>query len=489
LILEVIGVSKERAWSWIDGHRSRLVELCDRVWELAELGLVEYESSRLLADELERWGFRVSRGVAGMPTAFTAEWGKGHPVIGIMGEYDALPGLSQKPVPHREPLVEGAPGHGCGHNIHGTSGLAGAIATKTAMEETGIRGTIRFYGCPAEESASGKVWMVRDGAFAGVDAVLSHHPGSMNVASLKSSLANNSVKFHFYGRSSHAAGSPEQGRSALDAVELMNIGVNYMREHIIEKARIHYIIEAGGGQPNVVPDYARSWFYVRAPEREQVEQIYAWVLRIADGADLMAGTTHRVEFLGGCYNLLPNKTLSEIVISNMREIGPPDYTEEELRFAREIGKTVPPEQKRDALRKINFPNWERYMDVDLVQDVIEPWDEGMVMAGSTDVADVSWKAPTMEFGTTAFVLGAPGHSWQATACSGMSIGHKSLIFAAKTIAGSALDLLTKPDLLERAKREFRERLKGRVYRSPIPDEVQPPLEVARAAAEAARRRK
>jgi aminobenzoyl-glutamate utilization protein B len=269
----------------------------------------------------------------------------------------------------------------------------------------------------------------------------------------------------------------------------MNIGVNYMREHIIEKARIHYIIEAGGGQPNVVPDYARSWFYVRAPEREQVEQIYAWVLRIADGADLMAGTTHRVEFLGGCYNLLPNKTLSEVVISNMREIGPPDYTEEELRFAREIGKTVPPEQKRDALRKINFPNWERYMDVDLVQDVIEPWDEGMVMAGSTDVADVSWKAPTMEFGTTAFVLGAPGHSWQATACSGMSIGHKSLIFAAKTIAGSALDLLTKPDLLERAKREFRERLKGRVYRSPIPDEVQPPLEVARAAAEAARRRK
>ena len=450
---------------------------------------MEYESSRLLADELERWGFRVSRGVAGMPTAFTAEWGKGHPVIGIMGEYDALPGLSQKPVPHREPLVEGAPGHGCGHNIHGTSGLAGAIATKTAMEETGIRGTIRFYGCPAEENYDGKVFMVRAGLFDDVDACLSHHPSAVNTARLSSSNAVNSVKFHFYGRSSHAAGSPEQGRSALDAVELMNIGVNYMREHIIEKARIHYIIEAGGGQPNVVPDYARSWFYVRAPEREQVEQIYAWVLRIADGADLMAGTTHRVEFLGGCYNLLPNKTLSEVVISNMREIGPPDYTEEELRFAREIGKTVPPEQKRDALRKINFPNWERYMDVDLVQDVIEPWDEGMVMAGSTDVADVSWKAPTMEFGTTAFVLGAPGHSWQATACSGMSIGHKSLIFAAKTIAGSALDLLTKPDLLERAKREFRERLKGRVYRSPIPDEVQPPLEVARAAAEAARRRK
>ncbi|MEM2893954.1 MAG: amidohydrolase, partial [Candidatus Bathyarchaeia archaeon] len=403
--------------------------------------------------------------------------------------YDALPGLSQRPVPYREPLVEGAPGHGCGHNIHGVSGLAGAIAARIAMEEAGIQGTIRFYGCPAEENYDGKVFMVRAGLFDDVDACLSHHPSAVNTARLSSSNAVNSVKFHFFGRSSHAAGSPEQGRSALDAVELMNVGVNYMREHIIEKARIHYVIEAGGGQPNVVPDYARSWFYVRAPEREQVEQIYAWVLRIADGADLMAGTTHKVEFLGGCYNLLPNKTLSEVVISNMREIGPPKYTDEELKFAREIGKTVPPEQKRDALRKVNFPNWERYVDVDLVQEVIDPWDEGMVMAGSTDVSDVSWKTPTMEFGTSTFVLGAPGHSWQATACSGMSIGHKSLLFAAKTIAGSAIDLLTKPELLERAKREFRERLKGRVYRSPIPDEVQPPLEVARAAAEAARRRK
>ncbi|MEM3005993.1 MAG: amidohydrolase, partial [Candidatus Bathyarchaeia archaeon] len=374
-------------------------------------------------------------------------------------------------------------------NIHGVSGLAGAIAARIAMEEAGIQGTIRFYGCPAEENYDGKVFMVRAGLFDDVDACLSHHPSAVNTARLSSSNAVNSVKFHFFGRSSHAAGSPEQGRSALDAVELMNVGVNYMREHIIEKARIHYVIEAGGGQPNVVPDYARSWFYVRAPEREQVEQIYAWVLRIADGADLMAGTTHKVEFLGGCYNLLPNKTLSEVVISNMREIGPPKYTDEELKFAREIGKTVPPEQKRDALRKVNFPNWERYVDVDLVQEVIDPWDEGMVMAGSTDVSDVSWKTPTMEFGTSTFVLGAPGHSWQATACSGMSIGHKSLLFAAKTIAGSAIDLLTKPELLERAKREFRERLKGRVYRSPIPDEVQPPLEVARAAAEAARRRK
>ncbi|RLI09063.1 amidohydrolase, partial [Candidatus Bathyarchaeota archaeon] len=208
-------------------------------------------------------------------------------------------------------------------------------------------------------------------------------------------------------------------------------------------------------------------------------------LKIAEGAALMTGTTHRVEFLGGCYNLLPNKTLSELVVSNMREISPPEYTEEELEFAKKIGETVPKEQKRDALRKAEFPNLERYVDVDLVQEVLDPWDEGKVMAGSTDVSDVSWVTPTMEFGTTAFVLGAPGHSWQAVACSGMSIGHKSLIFAAKTIAGAALDLITKPELLKRAQEEFKKRMKDRAYKCPIPDDVQPPLEVARAAAEAA----
>jgi len=310
----------------------------------------------------------------------------------------------------------------------------------------------------------------------------------VNTTGLGSSNAVNSVKFHFYGKSSHAAGSPEQGRSALDAVELMNVGVNYLREHIIEKARIHYVTEVGGGQPNVVPDYARSWYYVRAPERDQLERIYARVLKIAEGAALMTGTTHKVEFLGGCYNILPNKALSDLVLANMREIGPPEYTDEEMEFARKIGETVPREQKRDALRKSEFPNWERYVDVDLVQEVIDPWDEGKVMAGSTDVSDVSWKTPTLEFGTTTNVLGAPGHSWQWVACGAMSIGHKSLLFAAKTIAGAALDLLTKPEMLEKAWDEFSERMKGRAYSSPIPDEVKPPLEVARKAAEALTRR-
>ncbi|MEM2893338.1 MAG: amidohydrolase, partial [Candidatus Bathyarchaeia archaeon] len=393
--------------------------------------------------------------------------------------YDALPGLSQRPVPYREPLVEGAPGHGCGHNIHGVSGLAGAIAARIAMEEAGIQGTIRFYGCPAEESASGKVWMVRDGVFAGVDAVLSHHPSSMNVASLKSSLANNSVKFHFFGRSSHAAGSPEQGRSALDAVELMNVGVNYMREHIIEKARIHYVIEAGGGQPNVVPDYARSWYLIRAPEREQVEELYKRILDISRGAELMTETRCEVEFIKGVSNKIPNRTLSEIITANMREIGAPEYTDEELRFAERIAETIPTEAKREELRKSGRPDWEELMDILIDRSIPEPWGEGEVSSGSTDVADVSWQAPTIEFSTTAYVLGTPGHSWQVVAQSGMGIGHRSLIFAAKTIASSALDLLERRELLERAWEEFKSRLKGRNYRSPIPTDAKPPLELWR----------
>jgi aminobenzoyl-glutamate utilization protein B len=445
---------------------------------------MESRSSKLLADELERHGFKVERGVAGMPTAFVATWGRGHPVIGIMGEYDALPGISQKAVPHKEPLDEGKPGHGCGHNVYGTSGMAAAVALRYAMEKQGIKGTIKFLGTPAEENYSGKVYMVRDGYFSGVDAVLSHHPSQLNTAGLASSNAINSVKFHYYGKTAHAAGSPEQGRSAIDAVELMDVGINYMREHIIEKARIHYVIEVGGNQPNVVPDYARSWYYVRAPEREQVEQIYRWVLKIAEGAAMMTETTLKVEFLGGVHNVIPNKTLSEIVISNMREIGPIKYTKAELEFAHKIEETIPRAEKIESLKKSEMPNWEKYVDVDLITDIIDPWNEGKVSPGSTDTSDVSWNAPTMEFETTAGVVGDPGHSWHTVACSGMSIGHKSLVFAAKTIAGSALDLITKPELLKKAQDELKTRLRGRVYKSPNA-EIQPPLEVARKATEKA----
>ena len=473
---------KGKAWDWIEKNRDHVVELSDRVWEYAELGLVEEKSSKLLSDELERHRFRVEKSVAGMPTAFIATWGEGSPTIGLMGEFDALPGISNKKVPRKEPLREGAPGHGCGHNIHGVTAVAAAIATSYEMEEVGIGGTVKMYGCPAEENYDGKVFMVRAGLFKGVDACLSHHPGSLNTAGLSSSTAINSVKFHYYGKTSHAAASPEQGRSALDAVELMNIGANYLREHVIEKARIHYVIEEGGGQPNVVPDYARSWYYIRAPERDQVNHIYGRILKIAEGAAWMTETTLKVEFLTGIYNTLPSRALSEVVTANMREIGAPTYTPGELAFAAEIAKSFPREQKVDNLRKSKMPNYERYLDIDMVRDILDPWNEGEVSGGSTDVADVSWQTPTIEFGTAAFILGAPGHSWQTVACSGMSLGHKSLIFAAKTMAGSTLDLLTKPELIKKVKEEYKNKMQGKTYRCAIPDDVYPPLEVARTAA-------
>ena len=466
---------KEKAWSWIDDNQKHIIEISDKIWEFAELGLMEHKSSKLIADKLENHGFKVVRVVGGMPTAFYATWGKGKPIIGIMGEYDALPGISNKAVPYQDPLVKGAPGHGCGHNIHGSTGLAVALAVKNAMVTKEIPGTIKFFGCPAEEMLSGKVWMVREGVFDDVDACISHHPSSMNTASLGSSNANNSVKFHFRGKTAHAAGSPEQGRSALDAVELMNIGVNYMREHIIEKARIHYVIEEGGGQPNVVPDYARVWYLIRAPERDQVDHIYEWVINIAKGAALMTETELEVELAKAIYNLVPNKVLAELVITNMREVGTPQYTKEELEFARKIGETVSKQAKIDSLRKGKIPNWEKYIDVDLVTDILDPFNEGEVSAGSTDVSDVSWNTPTTEFRTTTVVLGTPGHSWTTVATCGMSIGHKSLIFAAKTMAGAVIDLLMNPELIKKAQNEHKERLGSKKYKSPLPPGAKPPL--------------
>jgi len=475
-------VSKEQAWNWIDRNKEQVIDASDRIWEYAELGLVEFKSSALIADILEEHGFAVERGIADMPTAFVASYGSGGPIIGVMGEYDALPGLSQKAVPYQEPIVEEASGHGCGHNIHGTSGMAGAIAVKDVLEKNNIPGTIKFFGCPAEENYSGKVFMVRDGYFDDVDVALSHHPMSTNYAGLGSTLAVNSVKFHFHGVSAHAAGSPEHGKSALDAVELMNAGVNFMREHIIETARVHYVIEKGGQQPNVVPPYARTWYYVRAPERDQVEHIYDRILTIADGADLMAGTTHEVEFLEGTYNVLPNSRLSEIVTTNMREIGAPKYTDDEMKFAKEMAKTIPKEQKYEVLRQSKIPDFQKYMDVILENSIHNPWDEEIVWPGSTDVADVSWVTPTMEFCTTCMVLGDAGHTWQFVSLSGMSIGHKSLMFAAKTIASSALDLLTKPEMMKQVKDEFEKRKAGRKYKCAVPKELKPPQKVAEEAA-------
>ncbi len=468
--------AKRIALEWIEENEDLLIDVHNKIWKYAEVGLQEYKTSKLLANILERYGFEVKMGVAGMPTAFIATWGEGRPIIGVMAELDALPGLSQKPIPRREPLKPGAPGHGCGHHGYAASALGGILAAREAMKRLGLKGTLRCYGCPAEETVVGKVFMVREGLFDDLDACLGHHPSQLNSVSLKSSNAMNSVKFEFFGIPSHAAASPEQGRSALDAVELMNIGVNYLREHIIEKARIHYIIEEGGKQPNIVPEYARVWYYVRAPERDIVESIYQRVLKIAEGAALMTETKYNVRFLTGVYNNISNRTLAELIVKNMREIGPPKYDEEELKFARELGKTIPREERINAIKRIGHPQLLELLDVDLCDKVLDPWGEGQTMAGSTDVADVSWKTPTQQFGTTMFILGAPGHSWQNVASGGMSIGHKSTLFASKVMAATILDLITRPEILQKAQEEWRRRIGGREYRSPLPPDLKPPLD-------------
>lgn len=470
-------IAKKLALEWVENNEAELVKASDTIWKWAEVGLQEMKTSKLVSDSLEKNGFKLQRGVAGMPSAFVATYGSGKPMIGIMGELDALPGLSQKAVPYREPLVEGGAGHGCGHHGYAVGALGGAIGAKTAMEAQKIKGTIKCFGCPAEETLVGKVFMVRDGVFDGIDACLGHHPGSTNTASLGSGNAMNSVKFEFFGVASHAAGSPERGRSAVDAVEMMNIGVNYMREHIVQEARLHYVIEDGGHEPNVVPPYARSWYYVRAPTRDLVDQYYDWVLKIADGADLMANTSHKVKFLTGVHNGISNKALSELVVANMREIGAPTYDAEELKFAKELSNSIPRDVKKTSLERSTLPNAMDLLDVDLNDRIYDPTgEERRGGGGSSDVADVAWNMPTQQFSTSMFIVASPGHSWQNTACGGTTIGHKSCVFASKVMAATVIDLLTKPEQLSKAKEEWRERMKGLTYRSPLPRDLKPPLD-------------
>ena len=473
----MVSENKQMVIDWIDAHQDLIVDAHQKAWEWAEVGLKEYQTSKLLADILEAHGFAVERGVAGMPTAFVATYGSGKPVIGMMAELDALPGLSQKVVPYRESLVEGGAGHGCGHCSYAATALGAALAVKAAMDARDLPGTIKCFGCPAEETLVGKVFMVRDGVFDGLDACLGHHPGSANTAFLGHGNAMNSVKFEFFGKASHAAGSPEQGISALDAVELMNVGVNYMREHVVQEARMHYVIEEGGHEPNVVPAYARSWYYVRAPTRALVEQYYERVLRIADGADLMTGTTHTVKFQAGAHQSIANTPLSEMVVANMRAIGAPTYTEEELAFARELGKSIPREEKRAKLERSLLPDALDLLDVDIDTRIYDPYGaERKGGGGSTDVAEVSWNTPTVEFNTALFIVGAPGHSWQNTAISGTSIGHKSSLFAAKVMATTVIDLLVDADALAQVRADWEQRMQGLTYKSPLPPDLKPPLD-------------
>ncbi|MGI6642617.1 MAG: M20 family metallopeptidase [Bacillota bacterium] len=461
-------------FQWIKQHEQDLIDLSDKIWTYAELGLHEERSARALQEYLKKHGFEIQAGVGGMPTAFVATWGSGKPEIGFLGEYDALPGVSQKISPVREELVPNGPGHGCGHNLLGVAAMAGAIGLKEEMASRGLSGTVKYYGCPAEENFSGKAFMARDGLFKSLDACLTWHPGTMNIVRTGSSLAVNSMNVNFHGITSHAGGAPHLGRSALDAAEIMNVGVNYLREHIVEKARIHYVTTNGGLQPNVVPAEASVWYYVRAPERSQVEEIYARVLKCAEGAAIMTETTYDVELLEAIYNVLPNTVLENVLAGAMQVTGPPVFSPEDWEFAEEIRKTFPGSQD-EHLKDDSLPDEikEKLNGKALNDQVLGYPSKPQEMRGSTDVGDVSWCTPTSQFSMACVALGTPGHSWQYTAQTGMGIGHAGMIAASRTLAQAGLILMTDPKVLEDAKCEFQKRTGGKEYECPLPPEVGP----------------
>ena len=469
---------KPIAVRWVEDNQELVLNVHRKLWDLAEVGLQELQSARVLVEILQAAGFHVQEGVAGMPSAFVATYGSGSPVIGLMGELDALPGLSQKVQPTREPRTPGKAGHGCGHHSYAASALGAALALKDVIDRAGMPGTVRVLGCPAEETLVGKVYMVRDGVFDGLDFCYGHHPAQMNTVRMSSGNAMNSMKFEFYGVAAHAGSTPEQGISSLDAVELMNVGVNFMREHVVQEARIHYVIEDGGHEPNVVPAYARSWYYVRAPRRDLVDRYYARILKVADGADLMAGTTHKVTFLTGVHDTISNTVLADIAVANMHEIGAPTYSKEEYEFAHELAKSIPREQKLDVLRKLSSQvlGAMELADVDLTDGIYDPYGDGLSVGGSSDVGDVSWNLPTQQIGTAMFLVGAPGHSWQNVAMGGSTIGEKSTIFASKVMAASCIDLVEQPDLLLKAHEDWQWRMTGLTYKSPLPPDLPPPLD-------------
>jgi aminobenzoyl-glutamate utilization protein B len=437
--------SKPDVLKRVDATKSTYDAIALKIWEYAEIGYQEVKSSALLQEQLKKEGFTVQSGVAAIPTAFVASYGSGKPVIGILAEYDALPGVSQEAVPEKKERPGVKAGHACGHNLFGAASVQSAVAAKEWMKATGQKGTIRVYGTPAEEGGSGKVYMVRAGLFNDVDAVVHWHPGDRNAVSMASSLANKSGKFRFRGVASHAAGSPDRGRSALDGVEAMNHMVNLMREHVPDSTRMHYVITRGGEAPNVVPAFAEAYYYVRSPNREIVAEIWERVEKAATGAALGTGTKVDWEVTGGVYEILPNEVLGRVMHENLVAVGGVTYTPEEHAFALKIGQTAfgkPPAPETAALIAPFVPN--------------PPREAG----GSTDVGDVSWTVPTVGLRAASFAPGTPGHSWQAVACGGSSIGLKGMNVAAKTMAGMIVDLVTKPDVITRAKAEFTRRRGG-----------------------------
>ena len=428
----------------LEAKKQQYVDVATNIWNLAELGYKEGKSANLLQSMLKEEGFTIETGVAGIPTAFTATFGSGTPVIGVLGEYDALPGFSQDAVPFKKELAGNTNGHACGHHLFGSASAAAAIAVKNWLKTTGRKGTIRFYGTPAEEGGAGKVYMVRAGLFQDVDAVIHWHPGDDNNANPISSLSNKSAKFRFRGVASHAAASPERGRSALDAVEALNYMVNMMREHIPEKSRVHYVITRGGEAPNVVPAFAEVYYYIRHPEMDVVKDLFNRVTKAAEGAALGTGTTMDYEVIHGVYNLLPNQILSTNLYENLKTVGGVNYDKTEEDFALKI---FPSLNRKDV----------NISDAALVKPYADQSDEAF---GSTDVGDISWLVPTAGISSATWVPGTAAHSWQAVAAGGMSIGHKGMMVAAKTMALTIMDCLVSPEMLKNAKLELLKRRGG-----------------------------
>ena len=453
----LLAADKNTILQSMDTRAAHYGDVSRKIWEFAELGFKETKSAALLQSELRTAGFTLAENLAGMPTAFTAAWGQGKPVIAIMGEYDALPGLSQDTAPERKPLVVGGSGHGCGHNLLGTASLFAAVTLKDWLAANKIPGTIRFYGTPAEEGGDGKLYMIRAGLFQDVDTVLSWHPADYNGAVLKSSLAMISAKFRFYGKPAHASAAPEAGRSALDGLMIAANAIEFLREHVPESTRIHYIVTNGGSAPNIVPDYAELFLYARHPSMPTLDGLWERVIKCAQAGALASETRMEMELINSSYNTLPNDALAALVDKNMRLVGGVAYTPEEQAFAETIRKTLP-----DLARPLGS------------QETIEPPTEGKGPA-STDAGDVSWTVPMAQIETATFVPGVPPHTWQSAACAGMSIGRKGMVVAAKALVLTAIDLFTDPRQVAAARASFEKRRAGFEYRSRIPAGQKPPL--------------
>ncbi|WP_416304964.1 amidohydrolase [Neptunicella sp. SCSIO 80796] len=439
---------------FVQQHQTRNIELAQNMWNWAEVRFHEDKSSQAMQQMLSAQGFTVHAGVAGMPTAFVASYGSTGPVIGILAEMDALPGLSQQATPQQQAIEGKQAGHACGHHLFGAGSVAAAITVKNWLEQNKINGQVRLYGTPAEEGGSGKVYMVRDGLFKDVDIVLHWHAGDRNNAQAMTTLANKTAKFRFHGIASHAAAAPELGRSALDAVEAMDYMVNMMREHVPSETRIHYVITNGGSVPNVVPEFAEVYYYLRTPSAADLPELWTRLEKTAQAAALGTGTTVEQEIMSGVWSVLPNSTLAKVTYDSMQHYGGLNYTSEEKQFADKIR----PSLSKRAQKRIG------------AEQQIDPWtDEIYASSASTDVGDVSWNVPTVGFVTATWVPGTPPHSWQAVAAGGMSIGYKGMQLAIKTLALSAITLYQQPQLIEAAKQEWLQRKGDVQYQSQIGD--------------------